>query len=148
MGLVLHRECAQLAGADTKATTCAMQIRSARPSGQRELPWSKTTAKESGGILFFHKGHAHSRRHHPDWAARPALTRPGGTRRQRHDMPGLRCGTRLARHASPQLPSPKAVSAAPKRQLPLSRFESRAVCVAVFCLRAGVEGATPNIRWK
>jgi hypothetical protein len=32
--------------------------------------------------------------------------------------------------------------------LPLPRFESRAVCVAVSCLRAGVEGATPNIRWK
>jgi hypothetical protein len=30
--------------------------------------------------------------------------------------------------------------------LPLPRFESRAVCVAVSCLRARVEGATPNIR--
>jgi hypothetical protein len=28
--------------------------------------------------------------------------------------------------------------------LPLSRIESRAVCVAVSCLRARIEGATPN----
>ena len=32
--------------------------------------------------------------------------------------------------------------------LPLSRFESRAACVAVCGLGARVEGATPNIRWK
>jgi hypothetical protein len=36
--------------------------------------------------------------------------------------------------------------------LPLPRFESRAVCVAVCGprggLRARAEGATPNIRWK
>ena len=32
--------------------------------------------------------------------------------------------------------------------LPLSRFESRAACVAVCGLGARGEGATPNIRWK
>ena len=32
--------------------------------------------------------------------------------------------------------------------LPLSRFESRAACVAVCGLGARVAGATPNIRWK
>jgi hypothetical protein len=32
--------------------------------------------------------------------------------------------------------------------LQLSRFESRAACVAVCGLGARVEGATPNIRWK
>jgi hypothetical protein len=32
--------------------------------------------------------------------------------------------------------------------LPLPRFESRAVCVAVCGLGARGEGATPNIRWK
>jgi hypothetical protein len=32
--------------------------------------------------------------------------------------------------------------------LPLSRFESRAACVAVCGLGARDEGATPDTRWK
>jgi hypothetical protein len=69
---------------------------------------------------YTQQGRAHIRCLHPDEAARPALVRraaharrrkqsrgPHRSRRQPTPLPGLRCGARLARRASPpRLPTP------------------------------------------